>query len=184
MAWDARWRVGSNLGVESGCGVTAFIHMPVVLLMLLTLGDGEEGERCFLSQRSSNPPGLPTKVAPARSLICHSWGRGAFVRGALAPTRSKARLQLGDEASFGGEQGGIDGSRPLEGFAVDRDVDQGIETAHRADVAHFGPLNAQVLGLAVDAFGAGALVVNDAVERAIAIEGDAHLCSCLQARGL
>ncbi len=53
---------------------------------------------------------------------------------------------LGDLAQLGSEQGSIDGPCALERFSVDRDVDQGIEPAHRAHVARFGSLNAQVLG--------------------------------------
>ncbi len=43
---------------------------------------------------------------------------------------------------------------------------------NRTAIADFGVLNAQRPGLAVDAFAAGALVVNDMVERSIAIERD------------
>jgi len=43
-----------------------------------------------------------------------------------------------------------------------------------ADVARFGSLDAQVLGLAVDALIAGALRVDGLVERTIAIEQGAH----------
>jgi len=43
-----------------------------------------------------------------------------------------------------------------------------------ADVARFGSLDAQVLGLAVDALIAGALSVDGLVERTIAIEQGAH----------
>ena len=41
-------------------------------------------------------------------------------------------------------------------------------------LAHFGSVNAQGLGLAVDAFSAGTLGVDSVIERAIAIEQDAH----------
>jgi hypothetical protein len=82
--------------------------------------------------------------------------------------------RLGHVPQRGHEQGGIDGPRPLEGFEIDGDVDQGIEVAHRAEVARLGPLNAEVLGLAVDAFAPGTLGVDRLVEGAIAIQGDAH----------
>ncbi len=57
---------------------------------------------------------------------------------------------------------------------VDREIDQRVEGANGADVARFGSLDAQVLGLAVDAFTGGALVVDDLVEGTLAIQGDAH----------
>ncbi len=44
----------------------------------------------------------------------------------------------------------------------------------RALVAHFGPLDTESLGLAVDALAGGALGINGVVERAVAIESDAH----------
>ena len=53
-------------------------------------------------------------------------------------------------------------------------MDQRIERANGADIACFGSLDAQVFGLAVDAFAGGTLVVNDVVEGTVAIQGDAH----------
>ena len=81
---------------------------------------------------------------------------------------------LGNLPELGGEQGGVDGPCPLEGFGVDRDVDQGIEPTDRANVARFGPLDAQVLGLAVDALAARALRVDDLVEGTRAVQQGAH----------
>ena len=46
--------------------------------------------------------------------------------------------RLGQLAELGSEQGRIDLACPLKGFDIDRDVDERIETAHRADVARFG----------------------------------------------
>ncbi len=84
------------------------------------------------------------------------------------------RLGLGEEASPGDEQAGIDGPRPPERFSVDRDVDQGIEVTDRVDVTRFGPLNAEIFGLAVDAFTGGSLLIDSLVEGAIPIQSDAH----------
>lgn len=49
---------------------------------------------------------------------------------------------LGHKAELGSEQAGIDLPRSPKHFEVDREVDQGIELAHRAEIAHFGSLNA------------------------------------------
>jgi hypothetical protein len=54
------------------------------------------------------------------------------------------------------------------------EIGQGIERANRACIAHFGTLNAQRLGLTVDAFTGGALVVEESIEGSRAVEGDAH----------
>src|SRR5579884_2865789 len=45
----------------------------------------------------------------------------------------------------------------------------------KALVAHLGALEAQLFGLAVDALGTGALVVDGVIERPIPIQGDTHL---------
>ena len=45
---------------------------------------------------------------------------------------------LGHKAELGSEQAGIDLPRSPKHF----EVDQGIELAHRAEIAHFGSLNA------------------------------------------
>ena len=82
--------------------------------------------------------------------------------------------ELGHEATVGREQAGIDGARLLKRLSIDGDVDQGIEPTHGANVARFGPFNAQVFGLAVDAFAAGARGIDGLVERPIAIEQSAH----------
>ena len=60
----------------------------------------------------------------------------------------------------GSEQRSVDGSGSLQGFGVDDDVGQGIEIADRASIADLGAFNAVGLGLAVDALGAGALLVD------------------------
>jgi hypothetical protein len=44
-------------------------------------------------------------------------------------------------------------------------------------IADFGPFNAQSLCLAIDAFARGPLRVNGVVERAVAIQSDAHLAT-------
>ena len=44
-------------------------------------------------------------------------------------------------------------------------------------ITHFGAFNAEGLGLTIDAFAAGALVVDDLIEGAIAIECHAHLAA-------
>ncbi len=50
------------------------------------------------------------------------------------------------------QQGGIDLPCSLQRFDVDREIDQGVERANGADIERFGSLDAQVFGLAVDAF--------------------------------
>jgi hypothetical protein len=69
----------------------------------------------------------------------------------MKETALQASRWLGDLVEPGREQAGIDGSCPLERLDVDGDIDQGIESTDGADVACFGSLNAQILGLAVDA---------------------------------
>jgi len=86
---------------------------------------------------------------------------------------------LSDLTDRGREQAGIDGARLLKRLSIDGDVDQGIEPTHGAHVARFGPFNAQVFGLAVDAFAAGALGIDGLVERPIAIEQSAHQAAFL-----
>ena len=72
------------------------------------------------------------------------------------------------------QQGGIDGSCSLENFDVDRQIDQGVESANGADVACFGSFDAQILGLTVDTFAGGALGVDDVIEGTLSIQGHAH----------
>ena len=96
MAWGARSRAGDNVGVESGYRDTAFIELPV---------------RPFL-------PLVSGLFSPRNAAI---WGHKCTRRCPSARSEgvmSVAR-RLGHEASPGHEQGGIDGTRPLEGLAVD-----------------------------------------------------------------
>ena len=97
----------------------------------------------------------------------------------MKQTALQASLELGDEAAPGREQAGIDGTGLLERLGIDGDVDQGIEPTHRADGARFGSLDAEVFGLAVDAFTTGALRVDGFVERTGAIEQGAHQAAFL-----
>src|SRR2546425_13273959 len=78
------------------------------------------------------------------------------------------------------QQGGIDPLGLLESLDVDREVDQGVERAYRADITCFGSLNAQVFGLTVDAFTRRTLVVDELVERTLAIQRHAHQPACFQ----
>jgi hypothetical protein len=82
--------------------------------------------------------------------------------------------RLGYKALLGPEQGGIDLPRSLESLDVDRQIDQRMERAYRAQVACFGSFDAQVFGLAVDAFAGSTLVVDDVVQGALTIQGDTH----------
>ena len=84
-------------------------------------------------------------------------------------------LSLRHKAELGGEQGGIDLPNALQGPSVDDQVGQGIQVAHRVNIAHFRPFDAQVFALAIDAFGTGALGVDGLVERTLPIQGHAHL---------
>ena len=54
-------------------------------------------------------------------------------------------------------------------------IRQGVEVGNRASLAHFGPLNAQFLGLAIDAFSASALGGDGMGERTVPIQRDARL---------
>jgi hypothetical protein len=62
----------------------------------------------------------------------------------------------------------------LERLDVDRQIDQRVERANGADVACFGSFDTQVLGLTVDAFAGGALVVDDVIKGTLTIQGHAH----------
>src|SRR6266700_1625134 len=57
---------------------------------------------------------------------------------------------------------------------MNNNINKRIEVGYRAAIAHFGPFNAEGLGLTVDAFGRGALIVNPLVEGPVAIQGHAH----------
>src|SRR5712691_13306031 len=50
---------------------------------------------------------------------------------------------------------------------------------HRPPIAHLGPFDAEGVGLAVDALGAGALLVDGLEKGTVAIESDAHLSAFL-----
>lgn len=68
------------------------------------------------------------------------------------------------------QQRGIDLPRPLQRLDVDCEVDQRVERANGADIACLGSLDAQVFGLAIDAFAGRALAVDALVERTLAIK--------------
>ena len=85
--------------------------------------------------------------------------------------------RLGDHLHRGGQQVGIDLTSPSQGSRVDDQIGQRVEIADRVAIAHLGPFDAQLFGLTVDALGAGALVIHRVVERAVAIEGHAHLAT-------
>src|SRR6266849_1908488 len=86
---------------------------------------------------------------------------------------------LGDLPDRGREQAGVESPGPLERRGSDGDVDQRIEPTDRADVACLGSLDAQVLGLAVDALTTGTLGVDGLVERALPIQQGAHQAAFL-----
>jgi hypothetical protein len=116
---------------------------------------------------SATWPVTPLQEGCVEGSLAHSDGREQVVRSACQGEREA-------------QQGSIDPLSLLEGFDVDREIDQGVERAHRADVACFGSFNAQVFGLTVDAFAGGALVVDDLVERTLAIQRHTHESSCFQ----
>ncbi len=105
------------------------------------------------------------EVGSAHKLPRPLLAQGNRHRGAQAGSRNSPLLQvrggrltalggrpwLSNLAEPGCEQAGIDGARSLERFDVDGDIDQRIEATDRVHVARFGPLNAQILGLAIDA---------------------------------
>jgi hypothetical protein len=98
-------------------------------------------------------------------------------KGGAEAERSGARLVgrwLSHFAELGSEQACIDGPCPLEGLGVDGDVDQRIEPTDGANVARFGPFNAQVLGLAIDALTASPLGIDGLVERTVASQQGTH----------
>src|SRR5438552_17783720 len=74
----------------------------------------------------------------------------------------------------------VDLADALEGAGVDDEVGEGVEMAERAEVADLGPLDAQLLGLAVDALGTGALVVEPVEGRARAVQRDSDLAPGFQ----
>src|SRR6266516_2440160 len=57
---------------------------------------------------------------------------------------------------------------------MNNNINKRIEVGYRAAIAHFGPFNAEGLGLTVDAFRRGALIINSLVEGPVAIQGHAH----------
>ncbi len=96
------------------------------------------------------------------------------------PVRREQVVRSAYQGEWEAQQGGIDPLGLLEGFDIEREVDQGVERAYRADMTRFGLLNAQVFGQTVDAFTRGALVVDELVERTLAIQGDTHQPACFQ----
>ncbi len=61
----------------------------------------------------------------------------------------------------------------LKGTHIDNHIDQRIQIGNGAAIAHFGILNAERLGLAVDALTRSALRVDRVIEQSIAVERDA-----------
>jgi len=53
------------------------------------------------------------------------------------PARCQQAVRSACQGEGEVQQRGIDLLRPLERFDVDREIDQGVERAHRADVTHF-----------------------------------------------
>ncbi len=78
---------------------------------------------------------------------------------------------------LGRQQGSVELTSALQSAGIDDQVGQRVESAHRAQVAHHGPLDAQGFGLTVDALGTGALVIDGVVEGALPIQQDAHASS-------
>jgi hypothetical protein len=73
-----------------------------------------------------------------------------------------------------GKQSSIDGCGSLERPHIDNQIDEGIEIGNRASIAHFGALNAERLGLTVDAFTGSALGIDGMIKRTGAIEQGTH----------
>src|SRR5881227_1700697 len=92
----------------------------------------------------------------------------------------KTRLHLSYVAEQGREQAGIDGAGPLERLGIDGDVDRRIQPTHRGHVARLRSLDTKVLGLAIDAFARGALIVDGVEERTLPIKHESHETSFLQ----
>jgi hypothetical protein len=84
------------------------------------------------------------------------------------------RQSLGHLAQLCREQGAIEiaSTRPCAG--IDDQVGQCVQITHCGQVAHHRALDAHGFGLAVDAFGTGALIVDGVVERALPIQHHAH----------
>ncbi len=76
----------------------------------------------------------------------------------------QASRSLGDQTHRHREQGGIAVASASEGTRIDDQVGQRVEVADRVDVAHFWPLDAQLFGLTVDTFRAGALVIDGVID--------------------
>ncbi len=72
----------------------------------------------------------------------------------------------------GGEQAGIELAHPRPCAGIDEQVGQGVQIAHRADVAYFGPFDTQRFGLRVNALGTGALGIEGVVEWPVAMCAD------------
>ena len=58
----------------------------------------------------------------------------------------------------------------VEGAEVDEDVDQGVAIGNGLEIAEFGAFNTEGLGLSIDAFVGGALVVEFYVAVAVTVE--------------
>jgi hypothetical protein len=96
------------------------------------------------------------------------------------PVRGQKTIGSACQREREAQQGSIDLLGPLKDLAVDREIDQRVERANGADVARLGSLDAQVLGLAVDAFAGRTLAVDALVERTLAIKRHAHQATSFQ----
>lgn len=67
----------------------------------------------------------------------------------------------------------------MECFGIDDEIGERVAITHGTDIAHFGPLDAESLGVTVDAFGRGALRVDGLVEWSGAIERHTHQATWL-----
>src|SRR5581483_12258677 len=73
-----------------------------------------------------------------------------------------------------GKQVSIDGFGPLKGAHIDNQIDQGVQVGNGSTIANPGTLNAEFLGLAIDAFASGTLGVDRVIERRSAIQHHAQ----------
>ena len=86
-----------------------------------------------------------------------------------------AHVQLDDLTEQRGEQRRIAGPGSLQGMQVDEDVGQGVEMAHPLHSPHFRTFQPKSFGMAVAAFGTGALPIDGVEQRTVAVERDAHV---------
>ena len=72
-----------------------------------------------------------------------------FAVGRALAGRQQARFPPGELGRGGltGEQGRIDGPRPLQCFGVDENIGEGIEAGHRGPMAHGWRAQCPALGL-------------------------------------